>query len=291
MGNSTLGVVFGTISICCWMFAQFPQIIKSCKAKEVESLSGLFILAWLLGDSTNLIGALLTNGIATQIAAGIYYFIVDMIMIGMYIMFRDSDPSDTQIRANLLSDGSSSKSDSRDPSNSSNSEENEHNPVKYSDGFEFKANLFPLFLIFFALFSGSKSIFIGEESEAIETSPVKTLEISTDSFWYKLGIVIGYISAFCYLSSRVFQIVKNAKNKLVDGLSPIMFVMAVLANSFYVASIFATSTDADYLIKQIPWLLGSGGVVLLDFTVLIQYFSYRQPTLSPSLEEEEDSSL
>ena len=64
----------GLLSIVFWMFAQMPcvthhvfacmtscrQIVKNWRTGSVESLSLLFLVDWLCGDVTNLVGVVLT---------------------------------------------------------------------------------------------------------------------------------------------------------------------------------------------------------------------------------------
>ncbi|CAD6981623.1 unnamed protein product [Tilletia controversa] len=54
-----------------------------------------------------------------------------------------------------------------------------------------------------------------------------------------------------------------------------LFVFALLGNSTYVASIMLKSTDPEYhLLENASWLVGSLGVVFLDFIVLAQFVKY-----------------
>jgi uncharacterized protein with PQ loop repeat len=56
----------GLISIMCWFVAQFPQLLQNYRRKNVDSLSFTFVLNWVLGDLTNLIGCILTDQSPTQ---------------------------------------------------------------------------------------------------------------------------------------------------------------------------------------------------------------------------------
>ena len=53
----------------------------------------------------------------------------------------------------------------------------------------------------------------------------------------------------------------------MSGLHPFTFALAVLGNLCYGLQIFITSVETDYLLRSLPWIVGSVGVMALDFTV------------------------
>lgn len=85
--------------------------------------------------------------------------------------------------------------------------------------------------------------------------------------------VLGWLSAFLYLSSRIPQIFKNRHTKCA-GLSLALFIFAVAGNITYVASILLKDTSTDYLIENASWIMGSVGTIFLDFIVLYQFIVY-----------------
>ncbi|AQK89385.1 PQ-loop repeat family protein / transmembrane family protein [Zea mays] len=64
----------------------------------------------------------------------------------------------------------------------------------------------------------------------------------------------------------------------IQGLNPLMFTFALLGNSTYVGSILVNSLDWSKLRPNLPWLVESGGCVLLDSCIILQflYFHYRK---------------
>jgi solute carrier family 66 (lysosomal lysine-arginine transporter), member 1 len=79
--------------------------------------------------------------------------------------------------------------------------------------------------------------------------------------------ILGYISAILYLSARIPQIILNYKLKSTDGLSLLFFMFSTLGNISFAASILFAMTDMDYLLLNLPWLIGSAGTVVFDFIV------------------------
>ncbi|KAJ7449922.1 PQ loop repeat-domain-containing protein [Mycena latifolia] len=103
-----------------------------------------------------------------------------------------------------------------------------------------------------------------------------------------IGRIFAWLCTTLYLTSRLPQIWKNFVRKSVEGLSMFLFIFAFLGNSFYVASIL--TSDVFILRESLPYLLGSGGTLLFDVTIVSQSVIYRRPRRHgrsrTSLEEE-----
>ncbi|KAL0555127.1 hypothetical protein IC582_009060 [Cucumis melo] len=92
-----------------------------------------------------------------------------------------------------------------------------------------------------------------------------------------IGTYLGWAMALIYMGGRLPQICLNIKRGHVEGLSPLMFIFALIGNSTYVASILVSSTSWSKIKPNLPWLVDAFGCVLLDTFILIQfiYFRYR----------------
>ncbi|OBZ75809.1 hypothetical protein A0H81_04301 [Grifola frondosa] len=102
------------------------------------------------------------------------------------------------------------------------------------------------------------------------------------SLEHVIGRISAWICTTLYLTSRLPQIWKNFVRKSVEGLSMYLFVFAFLGNLFYVASILTSpnlsrgEAEASAFIKEsIPYLLGSGGTLMFDVTIVTQSYLYR----------------
>jgi len=89
------------------------------------------------------------------------------------------------------------------------------------------------------------------------------------------GYVIGLLSTVFYLGSRLPQIIMNFKRGKTDGVHPGTFLLAVVANFAYAFSVLMSPRDVDetyeqFVLDHLPWLTGSLGTVVLDFTILLQ---------------------
>jgi hypothetical protein len=92
----------------------------------------------------------------------------------------------------------------------------------------------------------------------------------------QIGMALGWLSAACYLASRVSQLRKNAARGESGGtgLAFTMFATAVLANGLYGTSVLlrlisSGGRPGDWA-HAAPWLVGSLGVMMLDIVLATQ---------------------
>ena len=88
--------------------------------------------------------------------------------------------------------------------------------------------------------------------------------------------LLGYLSAVLYLGARVPQILKNWREKSCEGLSLLFFLLSLLGNLTYGGGILAHSLQKQYVLTNVPWLLGSLGTMVEDITIFIQFHLYRR---------------
>ncbi|OCT45163.1 PQ loop repeat protein [Cladophialophora carrionii] len=84
---AALSTLLGTLSIVSWLFAQMPQIFKNYQIKSTAGLSIFFLGEWLLGDLTNLLGAVFTKQAGWQIIIASYYVFVDLCLVIQYFWY------------------------------------------------------------------------------------------------------------------------------------------------------------------------------------------------------------
>ncbi|XP_076925104.1 vacuolar arginine/histidine antiporter YPQ2-like [Bidens hawaiensis] len=89
------------------------------------------------------------------------------------------------------------------------------------------------------------------------------------------GQWLGWMMAAIYMGGRIPQIVLNIKRGSVEGLNPLMFIFALVANATYVGSILVRSTEWSKIKANMPWLLDAAACVALDAFIIMQYVYYR----------------
>ncbi|MCJ1224327.1 hypothetical protein MMC12_000972 [Toensbergia leucococca] len=87
-----LSTTLGIFSILSWLFAQLPQIFKNYTLQSTAGLSIYFLIVWCLGDTTNLIGALLTKQATWQVVVAGYYVCVDVVLVSQYNWYTHFRP-------------------------------------------------------------------------------------------------------------------------------------------------------------------------------------------------------
>ena len=87
-----LSTSLGVFSIISWLFAQLPQIYKNYQIQSASGLSIYFLAEWLLGDLTNLLGALFTHQATWQVIVAAYYVTVDIALVSQYIWYTHVRP-------------------------------------------------------------------------------------------------------------------------------------------------------------------------------------------------------
>ncbi|KAK3282782.1 hypothetical protein CYMTET_9492, partial [Cymbomonas tetramitiformis] len=90
-----------------------------------------------------------------------------------------------------------------------------------------------------------------------------------------IGTILGWAMTFIYLTSRLPQIIMNAKRGSVEGLSPTMFILAVTGNATYLASILLRSTAPSKLVPNLPWIVDAILCIFLDLIILLQFLFYK----------------
>ena len=87
-----LSTTLGIFSLISWLFAQLPQLYKNYQIQSASGLSIYFLAEWLLGDLTNLLGALFTRQATWQWVVAAYYVTVDLAMVVQYIWYSHVRP-------------------------------------------------------------------------------------------------------------------------------------------------------------------------------------------------------
>lgn len=91
---TALSGICGSISIACWIVVFTPQILENFRRHSASGLSLLFIIAWLLGDVFNILGAILQGVLPTMTILAVYYTLADLVLLGQCFYYRGWTLSD-----------------------------------------------------------------------------------------------------------------------------------------------------------------------------------------------------
>jgi len=86
--SAEVGFYLGLASIGSWLVAQFPQLVRNFRRKSADGLSPWFLAEWLMGDTLNLLGCLMTGDqLPSQTYTAVYFIAIDMAMIFQFVYY------------------------------------------------------------------------------------------------------------------------------------------------------------------------------------------------------------
>ncbi|KAF9533210.1 PQ loop repeat-domain-containing protein [Crepidotus variabilis] len=259
-GGDSLSSILGWISIACWIVVYSPQLLENYTLQSGEGLSILFVVIWLLGDITNLLGALLGGLLPTVIILALYYTTCDLTLLFQIFYYRWK-------RRHRATSALNSDHSERDPLLGDRDTEEGVIPIKILVLRYAAALVFIVAVGITAWWITKKnedSDFAGHNSDNKKWWLVQSLGWSS-------AVLFSYITYFPLLTMKT---VKNFQTRC-EGLSPALFFFAIFGNMTYALSICAKSMDRDYLITNAGWLAGSTCTIFLDIFVLFQFSYYR----------------
>ncbi len=252
-----------------------PQIFKNYQLQSASGLSIYFLGEWLLGDLSNLVGAILTKQAAWQVVVAGYYVFVDVVLVGQYSWYThlkssreggllgygpETDESDGGSGEVLVgvspSDGTPTESthtEDRKPDTKvldtpAKPRDIQGPPRDISSSFSKEKDTLGSFNRTIK-HQGTPSF--GPSPRALllvsmlcvvltNASPLLVQnqdESSTTSSTELAGRILSWCSTVLYLGSRLPQIYKNATRRSTAGLSPTLFIAAFFGNLFYSTSL------------------------------------------------------
>ncbi|KAI1379791.1 PQ-loop-domain-containing protein [Hypoxylon crocopeplum] len=289
--NEILSGVFGSISLTAWICLLLPQLITNYRAKSAEGLSMIFLAVWLFGDISNLSGALVTGLAPTATALAGYFCISDIILISQSTYYNVLNARKARRRTRSTESEASEDEPLLQPRRRSSSglpgshrrhsihhQESGLDPIKRivtgeddtPDSNPWFHNALSVVAIYIV---GAAGWFVSYKFGAWDKPDVPD-EPTAETPVAIGGMVLGYASAVCYLCARIPQILKNYREKSCDGLALLFFLLSLTGNLTYGLSVFTYSSEPEYIVKAIPWLLGSLGTIVEDCIIFYQFRLY-----------------
>ena len=86
-----------------------------------------------------------------------------------------------------------------------------------------------------------------------------------------VGLILGWITTSMYIIGRFPQIYLNIKRKSTQGLSLLMYIFTITANTIYAAILLLYPESLD---TNMPWIAASVINTVLDIFVICQHYYY-----------------
>ncbi|GAA5808431.1 hypothetical protein MFLAVUS_001822 [Mucor flavus] len=303
--QATISLLLGYFSILFWLNAQLPQLVENYKLGSAEGLSLNFLSIWLAGDTANLIGALLTHQLPFQLYLGFYFVSIDICLLCQwayynkfkatkeYLIIPASDTlqpepsnrlfehpahSPLNIHSNtmLIQDELTPFSSSASPSKWYTLD-NEIVVVNGQKKQQQQTTRFMGLLLFTStLFLNSNGHSLTTVSVANSNDNDSLFVLSQDNIIW-IGRVFAWTCTTLYLMSRIPQLLKNRRRQSVEGLSASLFIFAVCGNLTYSTSIIThPGQTVESLLEALPYLIGSAGTLVFDFSIFCQFLWYKK---------------
>ncbi|PYI14187.1 vacuolar membrane PQ loop repeat protein [Aspergillus japonicus CBS 114.51] len=286
--------LLGSISLTCWIFLLVPQLIENYRNGNAEAISLLFLFVWFVGDITNLIGGAWAGLVPVIVAIAVYFCIADGVLISqcLYYKARNSRQAAARHRRRRSSVETPDTVTPLLGRRFSDAVEHHRPAARRAEGYVQ------------GIASGPEDTLakiveendVGRKAWVKNFSSVLAICVIGMAGWtmaWQTGVwkpapkevdggvdmapgamVLGYISALCYLGARLPQIYKNYCEKSCEGLSLLFFILSLMGNLTYGAGILCHSTERNYIITNVPWLIGSLGTMIEDVTIFIQFRLY-----------------
>lgn len=245
----------GMSSLVFWFLCMLPQLWKHYQNKSCEGIAGLLLAFWLLGDSLNLLGAILTHQLAFQQFNAATFCLMDLAMIFQFFYYAKSQPQFQPVATNRVVPRVGSAQ-----------------PLLVAAAAVALVCLVP-----------APAFALGDfEADETKLLPFCQPVYHTQSAVTALGNALGWCSTACYLSSRVSQIYNNHVQlqapssgegdedddelcEAEESAGRTMFLFAIAANFLYSLGILL-----NFKAKALPWLMGSLCVMSLDVCIVRQ---------------------
>jgi uncharacterized protein with PQ loop repeat len=271
------GFLIGIVSLVLWLMPLIPQILENYRNKRCDGLSIYFIAFWMFGDSCNLSGAILTDQLPLQQVIGVYYLMQDCVILSQFIYYVKIYPKRHRQQA-IDNDGRTSESS--------------------RSGLIVPCVLLASFVVGTSClnhvdgpYSRDASYIPGRRLLGLVDEEEKIFNSTSDM----IGYIVGSIATIAYFCGRLPQVYRNYRRKTLEGLSRFMFVIIWFGNLTYGVSVLMGGSGYVYMMRHLPWLIGSLGLCAFDFIILGQYIKYGADVSSDQRsiidDDEEDAPL
>ncbi|CDK27972.1 unnamed protein product [Kuraishia capsulata CBS 1993] len=264
-----------------------PQLLEQWRLKSADGISIEFLTLWFLGDIANLAGSVWAGLLPEVILLAVWFCFTDGMVIVSYVYYTWIYPKNIKARSSTASGENEAllpgeSTNGRRPSHKSHRSHRSRRSSIVSVIMEpskqtvFVKFVLPLLFVTGAGFMGY--LLSSPDSDPVDEIPDVELRLGPQ--------VLGYISAFLYLTARLPQIYQNWSKKSCKGLSILFFIFSTFGNVTYALQILFYRSDSKYILINLSWLLGSLGTIFEDAFIFVQFYMYKDSESDEAIEDE-----
>ena len=289
------------------MFAQLPQILENYRNKSAEGISPSFLILWFMGDFLSFTSCLINIDIVLdfQLYLSVFFLCNDVTLCFQYYYYNSVYPRLQQQQQQQLlllyvllnterSDYSKLTMTNNEDRDISIYQAQDIQQIKHANSNQSTSedciNSTPSSYNSINDNGNGNIIKKSIVGAILNTSHAAALPITTETFCKRdtdgnstssVGLYLAWGCTLVYCLSRCPQLYKNYKRKSVNGISPLLFASALMGNLTYTLSILTScefafgSNRQGFILKELPYILGSAGTIVFDIAYFYQKYLYR----------------
>lgn len=274
--------LFSSVSLMAWVCAQVPQIYQNYMCKHTEGILPLFLALWFLGDLLSFLSCLINDAVLKfQVFLSLYFLCNDAALCYQYYHYKDGyrvirPPDDIRGDSDTFTNTETAILTatvmSVRPSVETLSLSDELAPSSFG-AVDRKPSVATQVATVALMLHVAGAMAISKVGGPAASEPAPFTET--------LALVLAWGCTVVYMSSRCPQLYKNWQRKSVDGISPLLFGLALVGNLTYTFSILTSCkfldapSKGDFFWKELPYIMGSAGTVVFDVGYFYQRRLYR----------------
>ncbi|WOK95602.1 hypothetical protein Cni_G04309 [Canna indica] len=293
--SGEISFALGIISLLCWGAAEVPQLITNFLTKSAHGVSLTLLLTWVIGDIFNLVGCLLEPvTLPTQLYTALLYTATTVVLVLQTLYYdcwpmkcwkskglRSTDPQVEEeediYKTPLINPKLVDFSSAGTPISATRTD------AYYTSARSLASSGTPSSTSYLGVRSGPSAFHDLSTSEEDEGSPThhrrhlrgsaprKKTTTTAMSRSVSYGTFAASLAGLPF-QTKAFSDVQMQLLATLQGLNPLMFIFALIANATYVGSILVRSVEWERLKANAPWLLDAIVCILLD--LFPRAFSY-----------------
>lgn len=282
--GESLSFFLGILSNILWFVILIPQVYTNYKLKNADAFSFGLVFMWIIGDLFSIMSSNAKGLPIIIMYSAIYHMTLALLFMIQILYYRNynlnkpieltNDNSEEIIDIISIEDAINEESECNEDISLLNNGNNNISRVLVRDNESIDYdNMF--------LLTVEEQLYILVTTIIVLISGYSLNRLHDEQKLF-LADLMGWISTFIFISSRIPQIYLNYRRQSVEGLSLNSFVLINIANYLFIASILINLYDISniddklaFFINNIQWIMGSFCTSFFDGIIFYQFITYK----------------